>query len=1176
MAVGGQEGTWTNHVIGTRMYWWFVYYQIIHAIRQREQCLGNRYFPRTSVIWTEGIITSMGNTWLKDDSKKPIIKNNVNTNPDSWPVGRWNNYRVADCPQDQRIPKWYEVIIYSDAFDEPWKIVRAFVTGNDEYTLNFNDIGLKTEDTDGFIGKRFAVIKQFGIWWHERIPPWPNPPTYFEVPARDEWLINGRVTAVDIAHHKLTLTIKEIPFSPVSVTWKIKDTSYTATVNANSPTIEYTDMAIDGSEFDKEVHYKFNDNRVFQSNSVSWAVNKYVGKAFAYKERGRVRIKAVTSNTSKTITINFGTNPPDTQTPFAVFTVSTLPPPFPPHYTFDHSPEMPLRWTGTPQKYTWSHYIDDTIWGAGGIALNSVQWTRYPEPCVAADPEIVTEYMFDRDLWSGTTEKIIQDPSPDTGASGPDTCFTPNHWKSWRAYQRWCEDTSGNWVEHIDWTGWQSKTIPHFNPSYCFGLLNINVRTATVKSIRHVNDGGVWYHYATFKFTNPLPYYPCGFYYHFWRGYEVAAAGWAVANSQEVELPIQLDDVKDINKTVNISLGWTRKVPNEFMTMFDQTYFEPDMDFSGPIPTPVVPPTAEYPGNYLTEAKSMGYKEAQDERFGATAEGLLRNQSYGKCINSSTFKFKNGDKARYVGKNFKDTTMPEAWDAYAKIDEAIRAVDRGTYQGVYRNYKPTLTGVATEGSQIHLYDETQNWYQWGEMLVHIGTCTGGSNVTFHDHLKFDPDNGFWNGSTTRWVDFIVQLTKSGVTRKTVITAYNPVGQTATIIDCGIVVDNTTTYRISEPYGIRNRFRDREVKIKKKTTGTVYTVKVTHSDANHLFFTAVAGLTVEPGDTFEIIEPEFGTIWQWDLANTKWIVPTGWTASQQKWSQPSVRTMYGRAMKDDYEPSIVELKSYINLLKDTEVDVAYHIQYPDPDPQIISFYPTNVAYLWNSNIVSNTTGHVGNMADSWATVQGSIWSLTTREYKTPNYGDYSLGDFVAWVQKATHLATEPGPMFYSYDEKMEEGSGLKNENTRMEEVTYQPRISGIPIVRSCAKDVYSYSEKVEPVVNTGTYTSFNNTFNNFGMGFLENAYKKIKTAPSAFVTGAHWDYIGVQPAEASGSVSPDPNGVFPDADPYGLMHPTKVVPAVFAPVLPSGQWSFVQTGLRITKTTCVLKWDVTYA
>jgi hypothetical protein len=901
-------GSWNSYASGSKDFdLWSGRYDFYLAIMQREQALGRRYWPTPNVIHDEGVIGSMTTTSITDTSK-------------TWDSNRWNAYHDGNG-EDQRVPEYYEVVIYADAYLTPWKTVKAFITSNDSNTIHFSDIGLDASDLTTFEGKRYAIIRQFGMWWTERIPQWPNPKTFIES-GESEWITNGVVTAYDEDTDTLTIDLKQIPSSSISVTFRIAGTSFTGTTTATTPTptITFTDAATSAADIGRQVSFKFNSITILQDDQQNWTANEWAGKSVAFYVNGRTRTGTITSNTAKTLTLA-GDYVASRSRPsaYAIFIAGGA------DYILGHQPDQADKWTRGPQSANWSHVTADdlssqVLWGAEGIAKNSVTWIRYPEIGVIGEPEITTEYLFDRDVITEPVEKITQIPETGQTRANGDSIKTPDYWKTWRAVQTYIEANCSNWLPMIGYGGTQA--FQNYVPATLFHALGINSGTGSVTGWEAVYSGGSFDYYATLN-LGAHPYTPIGIYWAIiGEGNAVLGSGYLVAQGDgEVVVNGYGMTEEDVGRTVVFSYGWTRKVPNEFRHLFPRTYFEAGYDEDDVL---ITTPTSDTPGSWITRSASTAYRESKDESLGSVDSlGGLKSSTYGEVIDSSRFPIQNGDTGRFVGANFADTTLTDSFspDAPSLTEETIEA-DKGTFDGHTRRWEPRLRGAATDGGNFFLTDSAGNWEQFGSYTAATGTATSGSSTTLTDTSK--ASDGRWDAATGRWIGWTLTLTKGGITKKTLITGFS--GTTLTFVACGITVDNSTTYSISEPRNILNRFKGRKLQIRKASDQTDHEVTIIANDGTTLFWSVSEGVTVEAGDSYVIDEPLHGTIWE--RSSGQWIKPTGMTSQTATFpngvkvcvGRPDVRVQYGRAMKNDYSPDadqVAEVKAAISALQWTQ-------------------------------------------------------------------------------------------------------------------------------------------------------------------------------------------------------------------------------------------------------------------
>lgn len=148
--------------------------QFYYSLQERHAAIYNNfYWPRTSAAWTTGTITGQTSTVMEDDTR----------GLDDWIKltgacmgARWTNWNCEPAPFQS--PD-YSVVLNCDSRDET-QIIIVPITGNDETTLTHDDI--TDWVTAGYIpsvgwlvGTKYAIINQdLALWWHLRIPQWPN------------------------------------------------------------------------------------------------------------------------------------------------------------------------------------------------------------------------------------------------------------------------------------------------------------------------------------------------------------------------------------------------------------------------------------------------------------------------------------------------------------------------------------------------------------------------------------------------------------------------------------------------------------------------------------------------------------------------------------------------------------------------------------------------------------------------------------------------------------------------------------------------------------------------------------------------------------------------------------------------------------------------------------------
>lgn len=386
-------------------------------------------------------------------------------------------------------------------------------------------------------------------------------------------------------------------------------------------------------------------------------------------------------------------------------------------------------------------------------------------------------------------------------------------------------------------------------------------------------------------------------------------------------------------KALVISLGPDRIVPRRFCSIYDTSYFLPDsVDGAS-----VIPPTNDNPGQWIKRAKSTHYLAA--DKYGFVNESSL-----------SVDLFQDQDLGRYVGTNFydpglipnttSDSTSPDTtYHDYAHVSTRAPATQR--------RIDGSKSGKATSGSNQHLTDSTKDWlsvdfYPATNSLTHTGTGGSGSSTTqLVDASR--AGTGLWAAS--RYADgalvgFTIEFLITGssftdpaaVIEKRLITSGD--GTTGTLIwDEALSVScESLDYQIIEPF-VRNRWKDRKLKIKQGTDSAEVTILGNCSDT--LFFSDI-GFAIDNTASYTIIEPKTGCVMRYDGDLEEW-TNTSPTETDTRSPNPQFQanpnnnledhvTRYGLPLPMDVTPHFLvfwtQLYDSINIQQNTRHSVTW--------------------------------------------------------------------------------------------------------------------------------------------------------------------------------------------------------------------------------------------------------------
>jgi len=589
------------------------------------------------------------------------------------------------------------------------------------------------------------------------------------------------------------------------------------------------------------------NHQLLSDSTKDWTTNQWSGKDLMVSANNGLLYRLnVSGNTSNTLAFASGDRIPSGR--YAIVKLGDKCTP-----TKDSG--MPFWWYGGNSSFDENtHYPDDTI-NPTRVVDNTINYDS-GELC---KPSYITD-TFDIDVW-----KEYGDLCDDFSS---DFCFSPNLFKTARQLQVFLEEISLSFIEEKEYSG--ESAMPNFVEATFFKKADINWQEDTYTP---TNNGVVNYNFTA-------PYSPI---YTYWGILDnlgnVIDHGQENTSSGILTKTIDGNTYSGVLTTGVVSFGWTRYYPKEFRYMYDSECFIHDL-YGGP--------NEDYPGNWIERSKSSTYKEHDD---------------YGNVIEGGSG-FVTNDLVRYTGDNWNDPTLQGISDAQQLED----------YDGFFEGWRSpsnqdlidaSMIGIASSGSNRQLIDSSQNWYSiypmGGVLRTETGTSTGGSTTSLVDSSK--SANPFWDGTTGRWTNFILDILGSGVGagEKFPITSSNTTTLNFSSYNA-ISIPNNTPYQIREPDNILNRWQGRTLRIN-KLDQTSQDVVIKYSDDNSLFFDPI-GFPVESGMVYRILEDRPGKVWK--SSGSGWIVPTGIDSrsgkafrSDQVGSLPHVVKKYGRAMKGDY-------------------------------------------------------------------------------------------------------------------------------------------------------------------------------------------------------------------------------------------------------------------------------------
>lgn len=566
----------------------------------------------------------------------------------------------------------------------------------------------------------------------------------------------------------------------------------------------------------------------------------------------------------------------------------------------------------------YSHYPDDTLQPTR-FPADAVEWSSPsevdPETCeIQGHDDGLT--ALDWDAWSAGDEEC----------SPADKPYSKDLPKSFRFIQQQAEYESSFFIERKTYSG--DDAVPSFTLATFFKAAGINHQTVTIASATYSSGTGL-----TTVTLNPLtlPFTPITVYYAILTYNPTAAPGGEIAYSGSVAVtnaaaPVititgnATDDVDPVQagKSVVISLGWSRFVPREFRRAFPQTCFIPDV--------------REDNGEAQDPATVVDWDEYGDNGVGEwvkkSASTHYANQTGGQPVDGpEDFDlFATNNLARFVGDNWNDGVPHGGIDTfvpsdvrlpfYNKFNVSVHAEDNETKITGQTTGVATADGTTTRLTQTGRDWWTNNWYTGGVGHTETGTATAGGTTSLEDDTKDTTAEAgaFWidrrfDGFGGPYVDFIIEVEIDAVWHKRLIIT-SSADDTGAAVEWGEALPESAdekNYRIREPKYEINRWQGRRLTLT-YPDGTTAETFVTHSDDDTLWFEEV-GSPVVTGTRFTIHEPRPGGVWRY--ADSPPAEETGldWfrVAGPKYWVQPlppdEVRT--GVPTPADFHPNARE-------------------------------------------------------------------------------------------------------------------------------------------------------------------------------------------------------------------------------------------------------------------------------
>lgn len=857
--------------------------------------------PSGNIPYYTGTITAITDTTITDDAQT-WSASRQGSNP--W----WYNYDPPGTSSDY-LPNYYTVVIDPDAAD-PWSVVIVDITaaevGNVLTVKSIADYVAAgcIPSVASLVGKTYCIISGpttdfgFGLWWSTRWPAYPN--------AREIWKgTTTRGSAVTLTETTRT------DGAVVDVATKALVAAGAAQAWATNQFVPGYDVLVYGS--DNLLHRE----RIIgnTSDTLRWAgtgpgaieldfattidgpfslkFNALNGKYEWTGDKGADQFTVIVTGTSWTGSGSYGgvaTDFAGTINGSRQFVVTAAG-----SYGATIAGEIPDHWYPTgayviveKDKRAWpgrkstrsrldygghkvsraATYPNDTV-GACKIAAATITLSTYNAIAMACETTSST-LAFDRDVITLDVENC--EPY--------DKHWSPDLYKSLRQIQVDIESLFSSFVEAKNYDG--AEAIPLFTIATGFKKADVNHGTVTVSG---PDGAGNYFFSADTKYNG-------------WTAeWSIINADTSIATSGSGTVTAGLVTLgagyaAHVGKALVYSATWDRRWWRRHRWKFDKTGFIPDVNSGAAVVPPVVVNFASFGslgvGTWTHRGKSLNYAEFSQ---------------YG-VIGDSGPAFIAGEASRFIGDDWyhgvlgtfdNDGTSPviNYWHNFVVKDHP---------SATQANINAQLFGDATSGTDRTLTDTRKNWWSdWyagsGSVLhTESGTATAGGTNTLSDTAKdITLEAGqFWiaarfNGFSAPYVGFVVEVQdpQTGIWHRRVIKTCTFTGNKPTITwDVALpFVADSCAYRIREPRYELNRWQGRTVRLT-FTNGDVEKVTITHSDDITLYFEPF-GRVVGPGTSYEIEEPQVGTVWQFRTeapasaetfikiaTNQYWVKPTG--------------------------------------------------------------------------------------------------------------------------------------------------------------------------------------------------------------------------------------------------------------------------------------------------------------
>jgi hypothetical protein len=700
-----------------------LWYQIDHALNEKNWALGARYWPRVNIQWGGGGPgQQVFQDHLFDSSRTPVMgpdpndpTKTINLNPNSWEV---NYFAGAASHKDADYPGTFDLILGADAYDKRYLIRHIRIASNTADTLFFGYGNFTSEELALFNSGRYEIIKSFGLWWEQRRLHWGHSPSYGSgnyyllVPPPNVTAESNGVTGSTTYDYMVTSTVEGCESLASDTATTTEGNATLDNDNYNSISWEAKEAAdryniyrkisgtfklignTDGLSFDDKgspgtAGYTSPATATIRDKNPSkrlWKHNEFFGLRIAYQSNPYppVTYSTVLSNGATTLTFA-PTQTPNEQGRYEILVAGG--------WTDFTEADPTFEWYRGAKDEYWSHNPDDFFIGTGKPAASII----IPGP----DGEPQSVAAFDRDVWTQTDE----------GARS-DECFTPDLWKTVRGKQLAIEGILSSFypLNDIEGDGWNGKKVikrPFDFPTFMY-VAGINAFKLGVNNYSQSNGS------TKIDLTGiNVPYVGAVLYYTImdWKKSILESSTLTcpdLKSTQTIDTGVSLLNFND-GLTVYATWGWTRQLERTFRHFYAHSYILPDTDTDDFGNVIILPLSPDHPGTLITDPASTTYVTQGDMGF----------------IGDGPEAFIDGEYARYVGDNFNDPTTTNIYPSDFDPLDAFR--DRGNEiitAGQRANGYPPTTFIATDGSSsTFVTSGLQDAYTRDRWVARIGTIT---------------------------------------------------------------------------------------------------------------------------------------------------------------------------------------------------------------------------------------------------------------------------------------------------------------------------------------------------------------------------------------------------------------------------------------------------------------------